>query len=295
MRVVAEKILSMGGQAVIEGVMIRSAKKIAVAVRTPNGKIVVKTDKLHSLSERYSFLRWPFFRGILGMIEMLVIGMKALNYSANISLEEEEEKLTPLHITVTLLLGIAFAIVLFKFLPLLFSQILQKYSLTVQNNYFLFNLSDGVFRIILFVLYLYLISFAAEVKRLFMYHGAEHMTVHCYEARKKLTIQNVQIYHPEHPRCGTSFILIVFLLSILIYSFIPSSFSFWGKFGVRIALLPFVAGISYEILKLAGKFYNTLFFRVISWPGMAVQKITTRQPTDDQIEVAIRAMKGIDG
>ena len=254
MRIVAEKVLSMGGQAVIEGVMIRSAKKITIAVRKPNGKIAVKTDTLHSLSEQYSFLRWPFFRGILGLVEMLVIGMKALNYSANISLDEEEEKLTPFHIAVTLLLGIAFAIVLFKFLPLLFSQILQKYSLTVQNNYFLFNLSDGVFRIILFVLYLYLISFAAEVKRLFMYHGAEHMAVHCYEARKKLTIQNVNAYHPEHPRCGTSFILIVFLLSILIYSFIPSSFSFWEKFGFRIALLPVVAGISYEILKLAGKF-----------------------------------------
>lgn len=289
----SSKLLSMGGQAVIEGVMIRSKQKLSIAVRKPNGRIVVTIKKLHSLSEKYTFLAWPFFRGIIGLIEMLVVGIKALNYSASMAVGEDEEPLTPFHLVVTLMLGVLFAILLFKFIPLLLSQLLQQYSLTVQENYILFNLSDGIFRIIVFVLYLYAISFAADVKRLFMYHGAEHMAVHCYEAGKKLTVENVKQYHPAHPRCGTSFILIVFILSILVYSFIPSTSSFWAKLGLRLALLPIVAGISYEVLKLAGRFYHTTFFRIISWPGMAVQKITTTWPTKDQIEVAIRAVKGI--
>ncbi|MBI2148028.1 DUF1385 domain-containing protein [Candidatus Woesearchaeota archaeon] len=291
----ANNSLSMGGQAVIEGVMIRSKNKLSIAVRKQGGGIKLKTEKLHLLGEKYPVLQWPLLRGIIGLIEMMVIGIKALNYSANVSLEEEEEKLSGWHIAVTLMVATLFAIALFKVIPLLLSQFLQSAFSVVKNNYFLFNLSDGIFRILLFVAYLYVISLTADVKRLFMYHGAEHMAVHCYEAKKKLTVENVKQFHPEHPRCGTSFILIVFILSILVYSFIPSSFSFWAKLGLRLALLPLIAGISYEVLKLAGRFYHTSFFRIISWPGMAVQKITTRQPTDDQVEVAIKAVKGIVG
>ncbi len=290
-----EQLIAAGGQAVIEGVMMRSKHHLAIAVRKPSGGISLKTGRIVSASSRISFLGWPFFRGIVSMIEMIVIGVKALNYSANESLGEEAEEMTPLQIALSLIFALGFAIVLFKFIPLLLAQLIQNWLPLVKANYFLFNAIDGVIKIALFVLYVAGISLMNDVRRIFSYHGAEHAAVTCYEARQPLTPENVLKHTTIHPRCGTSFILIVLMLSIFVYTFIPRDYSFLAKFGLRLLLLPVIAGISYELLRLAGKYKQSRFLRIISFPGMCLQHITTRPFDRGQAEVAIRALKAVLG
>jgi uncharacterized protein YqhQ len=267
-----DKLISAGGQAVIEGVMMRSKRHLSIAVRRPDGKISLRTERIKSLGDRLPFLRWPFFRGMLAMVEMMVVGVKALNHSANESLGEEEEEMTPLQMAISLALA---------WLP------------AVRESYILFNLTDGVIKISLFVLYIACISLMTDVKRLFMYHGAEHAAVNCYEARLPLTPKNVLKHSPIHPRCGTSFILIVLMLSVLVYTFIPQSYSFWAKLGLRILLLPALAGVSYELLRMAGKYRHSAIMRAISSPGMAMQRLTTRRFDGKQAEVAIKALQAV--
>jgi uncharacterized protein YqhQ len=288
-----EKLITAGGQAVIEGVMMRSTNHVAIAVRKPNNKISVKKEKLKPLGERCKVLAWPFIRGVFNLAEMLVLGVKALNYSANESAEEEEEQLSEWHIVLSIVIAFGFAILLFKFVPLLLAQLASDTFPFVKDHYIVFNLIDGLLKILLFVLYVLIISAMKDVNRLFQYHGAEHKAVHCYEAKKKLTIDNVKKYSTLHPRCGTSFILIVLVLSILVYTFIPQSFSFLEKLLLRLALLPVIAGISYEILRLAGKFSDSIIMRIVVWPGMMVERITTREPDRNQIEVAIKALDAV--
>ncbi len=288
-----EKLITAGGQAVIEGVMMRSTNHVAIAVRKPNNKISLKKDKLKPLGEKCKILAWPFIRGVFNLGEMLIYGIKALNYSANESTEEEEEQLSSWHIAVSLVIAFAFAILLFKFVPLLLAQLASNTFAFVKDHYIIFNLIDGLSKILLFVLYVLVISAMKDVNRLFQYHGAEHKAVHCYEAKKKLTIANVKKFSTLHPRCGTSFILIVLVLSILVYTFIPQSFSFLGKLGLRLAFLPVIAGISYELLRLAGKFSDNIIMRIVVWPGMMVERITTREPDRHQIEVAIKALDAV--
>jgi uncharacterized protein YqhQ len=295
------KKLTIGGQAVMEGVMILSPKNYAVAVRKPNNKIVTKVTKL---SKKKSAIRnWPIIRGVLNLINMLIIGMKAMMWSANQSTEEKEEKLSKKEIIFTILLSLVFAIALFKGIP---------YSLTffigVQEEVspVLFNLIDGVIRVSLFLLYIWIISFMKDVKRLFQYHGAEHMSIHCYEKNLKLTVANVKKFSPIHPRCGTAFIIIVFLVAVFAYSLIPSivlffspnfmELGFWWRrlilFSIRVLVfLPLVAGISYEILKASAKFPSNPILRMFSVPGLWMQKLTTNKPTAKQIEVAIASVK----
>jgi len=287
-----EKLITAGGQAVIEGVMMRSTDHTAIAVRKPDGTISLKKDKMVSLSKKYKILGWPLIRGVISLAEMMVLGIKALNWSANES-GEEEEQLSAWHIVLSLFLSLVFAVALFKFAPLFIAQLLQNNVQLVADNYWLFNLIDGIVKIALFVSYIAIIGLMSDVKRLFQYHGAEHMAVHCYEARKKLTVKNVQKYSTIHPRCGTSFILIVLLLSVAVYTFIPQNFTFIAKLGTRILLLPFIAGVSYEILKLAGKYRKNIILRAISAPGMWVERLTTRKPTNEMVEVAIKALKAV--
>ncbi|HIG96125.1 TPA: DUF1385 domain-containing protein [Candidatus Woesearchaeota archaeon] len=295
------ELLSAGGQAVIEGVMIRSKKHLAIAVRKPNGKIAVQKETLSSLLERHSWLNILFLRGIIYLFEMLIVGFRALNYSANEALDDgtedeggKKEELSTFDLVITFVLALGFAIVLFKFLPLLIAQFIGSKSPFVKEHYWLFNLIDGLVRILIFVIYLKILSFIADIRRLFQYHGAEHQAVHCYEARLPLTVKNVQKFSPEHPRCGTSFILIVLILSVFVYTFIPSTFGFWSKLGLRLLLLPVIAGISYELLKVVGKYHSkNRFFRMLVWPGMLTQKITTRKPTNDMVEVAIASLKTV--
>lgn len=295
------ELLSAGGQAVIEGVMIRSKKHLAIAVRKPNGKIAIKKETLSSLLERYPLLNVLFLRGIIYLFEMLIVGFRALNYSANQALDDgstengdEKEELSTFDLVITFVLALGFAIALFKFLPLLIAQFIGSKSVFVKEHYWLFNLIDGVVRILIFIIYLKILSFIADIRRLFQYHGAEHQAVHCYEAHLPLTVKNVQKFSPEHPRCGTSFILIVLILSVFVYTFIPSTFGFWSKLGLRLLFLPVIAGISYEVLKVVGKYHSkNRFFRVLVWPGMLTQKITTRKPTNAMVEVAIASMKTV--
>ncbi|MFH1064619.1 MAG: DUF1385 domain-containing protein [Candidatus Woesearchaeota archaeon] len=279
------KKCSVGGQAVIEGVLMKNGNKVAIAVRRPDKKISVKKEKHPGIAKKIKFLGWPFFRGIVNLIEMMVLGIKALGYSANESLGEEEEKITKKEFAVTTVIALAMAIGLFVLLPLYLTKATKTQGIT-------FNLIDGVLRVAVFVVYILVISLMSDVKRLFEYHGAEHKTVNCYEAGKKLTVANVKKYTTLHRRCGTTFLLIVLTISIIIFSMIVTD-SFWIKFLARILLLPVIAGISYELLKLGAKFPNNILLNILVWPGLMLQKITTREPDNKQIEVAIKAFDAV--
>jgi len=281
----AKKCASVGGQAVIEGVLMKNGPKIAIAVRRPDKKISVKKEKLKNWSKKHRWLAWPFIRGTVNLIEMLVLGIKALNYSANESLGEDEEKIKPWEFVLTTVFAIAVAVGLFILLPLWLTKVTQTEGIV-------FNLIDGVIRVVIFVLYILLISLMKDVQRLFEYHGAEHMTVHCYEAGKKLTPANVKKFSTAHRRCGTTFLLIVLVISIVIFSLIVTD-SFWIKFAGRVVLLPVIAGISYELLKLGAKFPKSTVLNILVWPGMALQSLTTREPDKKQIEVAIKAFNAV--
>ena len=271
----------VGGQAVVEGVMMKNGDRIAVAIRNPNGKITVKKEKLKIKESKI-----PFVRGVVNLIIIMYIGIKTLNYSSNAQLGKEE-KMGTKEIVFSLIFALVFAVLLFKFLPLLASTFIDK---TYHVNNFLFNLLDGVIKIGLFVLYIYIISLNKDVYRAFQYHGAEHKAVACYENKKKLTIKNTQKFRTEHKRCGTTFVFLVLFISILVYMFIPKSYDITTKLGLRLILLPVIASISYELLRLGAKYS---FMNIIILPGLLIQKLTTKQPDDKQVEVAIKALKAV--
>jgi len=283
--------LDMGGQAVIEGVMMKSKHYYSVAVRNLDDKIEVKGEKFISATKKKKLLGLPFIRGIITLVEMMILGLKSLSYSANIATEEEEED-SPIYMIVSFLIAIAFAIFIFKYIPLIIAQFINSKVLSSDSSVFL-SLIDGIVKIFIFFLYVVLISLWSEIRTVFQYHGAEHKTVHCYEHNLKLIVKNVKKFSPIHPRCGTCFILIVLMLSIFVYSFIPNGLSLFWKLALRILLLPLIAGISYEILKLAAKFPNNLILKAMTLPGIWFQKLTTREPSDKQMEVAIKALKEV--
>lgn len=280
--------LAIGGQAIIEGVLMRSPNNYAIAVRKPNKKISVKTVKYVSATKKNKFLGLPFIRGVVVLVETVTIGSKALTYSANEAIGDEEEKLTKREIFFSIMISIVAALVIFKLIPFIIANSFTK-SLGLSN--FWLNIVEGVVKIGIFVAYLWAISLMKDVQRMFEYHGAEHMSVHCYEANKKLTVKNVQAYQTMHPRCGTEFLLLVLVISIAFYMFIPVGSNFWTKYLIRILLLPVIAGVSYEVLKIAGKHYDKKIFQIISTPGIMLQKITTKKPSSDQIEVAIKSLE----
>ena len=288
----------IGGQAVIEGVMMKSERYLSIAVRNPKGKIVTKKEKS---KKKNKFQKLPLIRGIISLFEMLIIGLKALTWSANESVGEEEEKLGKAELAITLTLSLGFVIVFFVGLP---------YFLTIitgvkeELNPVIFNLIDGIIKIGLFTGYLLLISLMSDVKTLFKYHGAEHKTVHCYEARKPLTVKNVKPFSTLHPRCGTSFVIMVFFISVIVFSFIPLLviafnpnfliYNIWIQKGIlfplRILVIPIIAGFGYEILRLSAKYQNNPIINIFIQPGLWFQRITTKEPTKKQIEVAITAL-----
>jgi len=277
----------VGGQAIIEGVMMRSSNKMAIAVRNPKGKIVVKTKKLNLLSERMK--KWIFLRGIINLVEMLVHGIKALNYSTDVAMEEDkkEEKSNWFLFAILLIISMGFALLIFKFLPLLVAQLINP------KSNILFNLIDGGVKLFAFIAYIYIISLMKDVREVFKYHGAEHKTIACYEAKEKLTVENCKKYSTKHPRCGTSFIMIVIIISIIVYVFIPKTVPFWYKLLYRILLLPVIAGISYEVLKISAKYEKNFFFHIFDKPGIWIQHLTTKEPNDKQLEVALTALKKV--
>lgn len=274
----------LGGQAVIEGIMMRAGDYVAVAVRKPSGKIALKKEKITPLSKKYPVLKLPFLRGAVALYDSLVIGTKTLIFSAEES-TDGEEKITSKELYITFGIAIVFAIGVFVLLPLFLT------SLTKQQGV-VFNVIDGIFRLFFFIIYLVAISSFKDVKRMFAYHGAEHMAVHCHEAKKPLTVNNIRKFGTAHARCGTSFLIIVMLISIVVFSIVNPD-NFLLKFLSRIILIPVIAGISYELLRFSAKFSNTFIGGAIAYPGVMLQKITTKKPDDGQIKVAIAALKAL--
>ncbi len=288
--------INIGGQAVIEGVMMRAPRSMAIAVRRPNGEIVVRKDMIVPLSERFPLVKLPVVRGAVALFSSLVTGIKALNFSANEALAEEERKeegkseLSSWAMAGTMVVAFAFGILLFFLLPLYATKLLTQLAVISDNN-IIFNLVDGVIRVAVFLLYIWSISMMKDIQRVFQYHGAEHKSIFAFEAGDELTVTNVRRYSRLHPRCGTSFLLIVMLVSIVIFSAIPKLWPFYMKAGARIVLLPLIAGVSYEFLKWSAKNDQSPLVKMIIAPGLALQRLTTREPDDTQLEVAIRSMQ----
>lgn len=290
-----EKI-NVGGQAVIEGVMMRAPRSLAIAVRRANGEIVVKRELVAPLSERYPFVKLPIIRGAVALFQSLVIGIKALNFSANEAMVEEPpegeknaQELSSWAMAGTMAVAFAFGIGLFFVLPLYATRLLTQFALIGDTN-LIFNLVDGVIRVIVFLLYIWSISRMKDIRRVFQYHGAEHKSIFAHEAGETLTVENVRRYSRLHPRCGTSFLLIVMLVSIAVFSLIPKLWPFYLKAGSRVVLLPLIAGISYEFLKWGAKHEANPLVRLLIAPGLALQRLTTGEPDDAQLEVAIRSL-----
>ena len=281
----------IGGQAVLNGVMMKSRNHMAIAVRKEDKSIAVHTERVHSLLERHSFLRWPFIRGAVVLVETMVLGYRSLNISAKLSLGEEEVgwKETAL----TLVLAVAFTLAVFKLLPLLAAEYAARLFPAVQENYLLYNLVDGITKITLFVVYLAGISLLADVREVFRYHGSEHKAVNCHERSLALEVDNARDCPITHPRCGTTFVLVVLTLSVALYLFIPAGTPLLGKYLLRVALLPVVAGLSYEVIRIGARNWNLAAVRMLLAPGLAFQLLTTRAPRDDQLEVALAALGAV--
>ena len=278
--------LAVGGQAVIEGVMMRDANKTATAVRLPNGEIEVETHPVTSIRERYPVLNLPLIRGSVIMVESLVIGMRALSFSAQAA-GEEDEQMTKKEIAMTILFALVLASVLFIVIPTGAAHLAAVYT----DDPVVFNLIEGGIRLFVFLLYIWGISFMGGIRRVFQYHGAEHKTIHCYEAGEALTVENVQKFPRLHPRCGTNFLLIVMVVAIVFHVFFGWP-DLWLRILSRLAVLPVVAGVSYEIIRFAGRSENRIV-RIMITPGLWLQYLTTRPPEGEMVEVAIESLKAV--
>ncbi len=273
----------IGGQAVIEGVFMRNGEQVALAVRKPDGAISVKSSQQGSITQKYPFLKVPFIRGTVNLIESLAVGMKALTHSANLSAQSAEEELSPKEMMITMISALFFGIALFVVIPMA----LTKFLSDLQGAWF--SLAEGGVRIVILLVYIMLMSRMPDIKRVFQYHGAEHKTISAHEAGEELTVDNISKYSPLHPRCGTSFIMFVMVTKIFIFSFIDSQIA-WLDITLRVISLPLVAGIAYEFIRLSGKYANrSRIGRVLVAPGLWMQKLTTSEPDARQIEVAIAA------
>jgi uncharacterized protein YqhQ len=283
---------NVGGQAVIEGVMMKSPGNWTVAVRDQAGTIHLKEERLAPLPR---FLKLPLIRGVVALFHALALGIKAIEFSASKAYNEEEGEaaLSTFAVAATIVVSVLLAVGLFILLPLYATKLLGLVFHGVSRSSFLFNFTDGLIRVAIFLCYVLLIGVWKEMSRIFMYHGAEHKTIHAYEAGMELTVENVKKYSPLHPRCGTSFLMIVMVVSILVFSFIPQGWPFLYKFLSRLVLIPFIAGSSFELLKLSAKMEHRPLMRLMIQPGLLLQRLTTREPDDAQIEVAISALSAV--
>ncbi len=293
---------SIGGSAVMEGVMMRGPEAVAVAVRKPDGEITIDYKKTKAVKKRNWILKLPIIRGCIGFFESMVLSTKALMFSAEfIDVEEEEpskfdkwledklgDKMKDVVIYLSVILSLILSVGLFILLP---TWLISFVKLFITDNQIALTTTEGVLRIAIFLGYLALVSLMPDIRRVFQYHGAEHKTIACYEAGEELTVENARTKCRLHPRCGTSFLLITVVVSIIVFSFLK-----WDNILIRtltrLALLPVVAGVSYEIIKIAGRFDN-IFTKIVSYPGLLLQKITTNEPDDKQLEVAIASMKAV--
>lgn len=315
---------SIGGQAVIEGVMMRSPNAFVVAVRKPDGSIRLRRDQWFGLSQKWNFLRKPFFRGIIMLVETMANGIVSLNYSANIAMDEEmKEEALKKGKTLqeyeaskkkkekidwatffTIATSFAFGMGLFVFVPhAATAGIANLFELSWDLDGFAFHFVDGIIKACIFILYIWLIGFLPDIKRVFQYHGAEHKSISTFEAGDELTVENARKYTTLHPRCGTSFIFFLLFISIIIFSVLftivpigqglPLILKHLTAIVVKIGFMIPVAGISYEIIKLAGKYPNNFACKSLSMPGMMLQKLTTKEPDDTQLEIALASIKAV--
>ncbi|BBJ27472.1 DUF1385 domain-containing protein [Athalassotoga saccharophila] len=278
--------LSVGGQAVIEGVMMKGVKTV-VAVRKKDGSIVV--SDYGQMVRPKGWKGWPFIRGTFVLYDSLVSGIKALNLSANLS-GDEDNQLSTKDIFFALLIAFGMAIGLFSILPVLITSLFSA----LRNNGFLFALVEGGIRTVIFLIYIWIIAMLPDIKRVFQYHGAEHKSVFTYEAGEELTVENARKYSTLHPRCGTSFLMITMIAAIIVFSIlggIDPQMNIWWKFASRIILIPVVAGLAYEFQRMTAKHLDNPFFRALAKPGLWLQKLTTKEPDDLQLEVGLAALK----
>lgn len=278
---------NVGGQAVIEGVMMRGKTHVAVAVRQPGGEISVDVRPVNSISDRYPILKKPFLRGVVSLVESLVMGMKALAYSAQVS-GDEDEKLDSKEMALTIAVSAGLAILLFIVIPTWSMRFLTG----ITQDHMALNLAEGVLRMAIFLAYIAAISSMNDIQRVFQYHGAEHKTIYTYEAGLPLKVENVRPFSTLHPRCGTNFLMIVMLISMFIFTFLGWP-SLLERIASRIILMPVIAGVSYELIRYAGAHTDNPLIRIAITPGLLLQKLTTRQPDDSQIEVAIASLKAV--
>ncbi|PYQ58516.1 MAG: DUF1385 domain-containing protein [Acidobacteria bacterium] len=301
--------LLVGGQALIEGVMMRSPGAYGVAVRRPDGSIVFQRGKVASLAKRYPFLKLPILRGVAVLFQSLALGIRTLNFSAEQAMAEEKppeakpeegqeakpeakkDDKSNWAIAGSMAVGLALGAGVFLLLPLWLTQLSEHYVFGGHLGNLAFNLVDGLLRALFFLGYIFLISRMKDIHRVFQYHGAEHKVVFAWEKQVPLTVENARVQSRLHPRCGTSFLLFVLLVSILVFAFIPKTAPFLMKFGGRLLLVPAIAGLSYEVLRFTAKHRAAPLFALLVAPGLALQRITTQEPTDDMLEVAIAALE----
>jgi len=292
--------LHVGGQAVIEGVMMRSPERVSVAVRTYEGKIALKEDNYTAFSKRHKFFGLPIFRGAVVLIESLVLGVKALSWSAEVAMEEEENKkdekqknkkekknkgsLSKISLALTVIFALGAGLLIFFYIPLVLTDLLGA------ESGIAFNLIDGAIRLIFFGLYIFLISLWKEIRRVFEYHGAEHKSIYAYESGVNLSVDDVKKYSTRHPRCGTSFLIVVMIVSILVFMFLGRPDTVQERL-IRLLFVPLIGGISYEFIKLTGKKRDSKIAKIFIAPGIWLQKVTTKEPDDKQLEVAIVALR----
>lgn len=289
------KYSGIGGQAVMEGVMMKNKDHYAVAVRKPDGNIEVKKEEFKGISSKCKLFRVPFIRGIFSFIDSLTLGMSTLTYSASFYEEEEDTKKTEqekkksdtVFNVITIMISVILAVGIFIVVPFYLSQLLEK----VISSKTLVIFLEGVIRLLIFIIYIVLISFMKDIKRVYMYHGAEHKCINCIEHGMPLTVDNVRISSKEHKRCGTSFMLLVMCISILILMLVRFD-SRILRLVARIVLIPVIAGISFELLRLAGTKEN-VFTNIISKPGLLLQRLTTKEPDDSMIEVGIASVEAV--
>ncbi|MFP4697455.1 MAG: DUF1385 domain-containing protein [Eubacteriales bacterium] len=298
------KRVNVGGQAVIEGVMMKHEEKYAVAIRKPDKNIEVDQNEYKSLSKKIKIFKLPLLRGMLAFVESMIIGVKTLTYSAEFYEGEEEiqptrfdnflekvfgEKTESVLIGFSVVIAIFLGLGLFMVVPLLLTRLTKSFI----TNHTTQNLVEGVIRISMFLAYVTLISKMKDIKRVFQYHGAEHKTINCLEHEEELNVENVKKHSRLHKRCGTSFLLIVMIISVAVFMFVKVD-DIWIRLLSRIVLIPIIAGLSYEVIRFAGKSENKVV-NILSYPGMCLQRITTREPDDSQLEVAIVAVKEVLG
>jgi len=277
-----------GGQAVVEGVMMRGQKTTVTAVRRPNGELAINTQPLPTIYTSW-MRKTPLIRGVIVLIEALVLGIKTLLYSANVSLEEEEEKISGGLVWGMLTISLVLAIALFSMAPLFLAKLFDPYI----HSSLLFHLIEGFIRLIIFITYLKLMTLIPDIKRVFAYHGAEHKTVNAYEDGVPLEVEAVKGYSTAHVRCGTSFLFAVLIIAILVFALIGRPASLWLMVLLRVILIPVIAALGYEVTYFGGNHTKNGLVRAILYPGLLLQKLTTREPDDSQLEVAISALRKV--